>query len=251
MEKTIKNNQSKNTSLAKTIADQINSYIQKQNLKPGDRIETELEMARKLNVSRGTVREAVKILVSRNVLEVHKGSGTYISSKKGITEDPLGLGFITDKKKLTWDLLEFRMMVEPQIAFLAAQNITSNQIDRLEKLCAQADLLSSQGQIRAEEDVEFHICIAEASGNLVAPNLIPIIRKATELFIQYTGREKAPETVARHRDILEALKQHDASWAKEMMTMHLTFNRQILRKTIFHTDKKGVPNEQEKSLFQL
>ncbi|MED9883566.1 FadR/GntR family transcriptional regulator [Blautia sp.] len=251
MEKTIKNNQSKNTSLAKTIADQINDYIQKQNLKPGDRIETELEMAKKLNVSRGTIREAVKILVSRNVLEVHKGSGTYISKKKGITEDPLGLSFITDKKKLTWDLLEFRMMVEPQIAFLAAQNITSSQINLLEKLCNQADFLSSQGQIRAEEDVEFHICIAEASGNLVAPNLIPIIRKATELFIQYTGREKAPETVARHRDILEALKQHDASWAKEMMTMHLTFNRQILRKTIFHTDKKGVPNEQEKSLFQL
>ena len=90
---TIKNNQSKNTSLAKTIADQINDYIQKQELKPGDRIETELEMAKKLNVSRGTIREAVKILVSRNVLEVHKGSGTYISKKKGITEDPLGLSF--------------------------------------------------------------------------------------------------------------------------------------------------------------
>ena len=229
MEKTIKNHQTENTSLAKSIADQISDYIRELNLKPGDRIDTELEMARKLKVSRGTVREAVKILVSRNVLEVHKGSGTYISSKKGITEDPLGLGFITDKKKLTWDLLEFRMMVEPQIAFLAAQNITPQQLHQLETLCARADLLSSQGQIRAEEDVEFHICIAEASGNVVAPNLIPIIRKATELFIQYTGREKAPETVARHRDILAALKQHDASWAKEMVTMHLTFNRQTLR----------------------
>lgn len=89
MEKTIKNNQSKNTSLAKTIADQINDYIQKQNLKPGDRIETELEMAKKLNVSRGTIREAVKILVSRNVLEVHKGSGTYISKKKESQRIPL------------------------------------------------------------------------------------------------------------------------------------------------------------------
>lgn len=229
-------------SLAKLIADQISEDIARQQLKPGDRIETELEMAKKLAVSRGTIREAVKILVSRNILEVQKGSGTFISGKKGLTEDPLGLDFIPDKKKLAWDLLEFRMMVEPQIAFLAAQNITTEQLLKLEGLCNRADLLSSENKIRAEEDVVFHTCIAEASGNLVAPNLIPIIRNATELFIRYTGREKAPETVARHRDILEALKRRDPSWAKEMMVMHLTFNRQLLRQTLYH-ENTGETNE--------
>lgn len=238
MENREQREQSGMPTLAEQISEQLVEYIVQRDLKPGERIGTEMELVETTGVSRSTVREAIKILVSRNILEVRQGSGTYVSDLKGVAEDPLGLSLIHDKFKLTWDLLDFRMMIEPQIAYLAAVNITSEQLAELEYLCDRADVLAAENKDRLAEDVRFHICVAEASGNLVAPNLIPIIQKAVELFVHYTGREKAPETVARHRDVLEGLKRHDPEWAKDMMSMHLTFNRQELRRVAMEREEK-------------
>lgn len=224
--------------LAEQVADKLIGYIAKNNLQPGDRIGTEMELVESAGVSRSTVREAIKILVSRNILEVRHGSGTYISDQKGISDDPLGLSLIHDRFKLTWDLLEFRVMIEPQIAYLAATNISEAQIAELEYLCEEAERLAAENQSRLEVDVRFHICVAEASGNLVAPNLIPMIKTAVELFVHYTGRETAPETIATHRDILEGLKRRDPAWARDMMNMHLTFNRQELRRIAVERQEK-------------
>ena len=216
--------------LAKQVSEKLMEYIGERKLEPGDRLGTELEIAETMNVSRSTVREAIKILVSRNILEVRQGSGTYISGQRGIVEDPLGLRLIHDRFKLTWDLLEFRMMIEPQIAYLAARNAQPEQIRELEQLCEQMEQMDAENRERSWPDTRFHICIAEASGNLVAPNLIPIIQEAIDLFIHYTNREKTRETVATHRDILEGIRQRDPEWARDMMQMHLLYNRQEQRR---------------------
>ena len=216
--------------LAKQTSEKMLEYIAKHRLVPGDRLGTEREMAEELDVGRSTVREAINILVSRNILEVKQGSGTYLSQMRGIADDPLGLELIHDQFKLTWDLLEFRIMIEPQIAAMAAANARRDQILEMERLCDQMEVFDDNDLERLYPDTRFHICIAEASGNLVAPNLIPIINKAVELFIHYTKREKTPETVATHREILEGIRRRDASWAQDMMHMHLMFNRQELRR---------------------
>lgn len=218
------------TTLAKQVSEKLMEYIKEKKLNPGERLGTELEISERLNVSRSTVREAIKILVSRNILEVRQGSGTYVSRRKGIVEDPLGISLISDRFKLTWDLLEFRMMIEPQTAYMAALNALPGQIEELERLCDQMDQMDAENRERVQPDTRFHICIAEASGNLVMPNLIPIIQEAIELFIHYTKREKTRETVAAHRDILEGIRRHDPEWARDMMSMHLMFNRQELRR---------------------
>lgn len=217
--------------LAEQTSEKILEYMGERRLGPGERIGTEKEMSEALNVGRSTVREAVKILVSRNILEVRQGSGTYVSEQKGIVNDPLGLDLIHDQFKLTWDLLDFRMMIEPQIAYMAAKNAAEEQIKELEFICDEMADMDEQQKNRVNLDVRFHICVAEASGNLVAPNLIPIIEKAVELFIHYTKREKTPETVAKHRDIAEGIRRRNPEWARDMMEMHLMFNRQELRKT--------------------
>lgn len=231
MEKKENNRTEKASStLAEQVSGKLLDYIKERKLSPGDRLETEMEIAERLGVSRSTVREAVKILVSRNILEVRQGSGTYVSGQKGILEDPLGLRLIHNRFKLTWDLLEFRMMIEPQIAYMAALHASAEQIAELERLCDQMDQMDAENRERIEPDIRFHVCVAEASGNLVAPNLIPIIREAAELFIHYTGREKTKETVAAHREILEGIRHRDPEWARDMMNMHLMFNRQELRR---------------------
>ena len=84
-------------------------------------------MAQDLEVGRSTLREAVKMLVSKNILEVRQGSGTYITSLTETVIDPLGFGEIDNHMKLTQDLFEVRFLIEPQMASLAAQHITDKR----------------------------------------------------------------------------------------------------------------------------
>ncbi len=218
------------STLAEQVADGLLEHISMNGLKPGDRLGTEMEMAEQQQVSRGTIREAIKILVSQDILEVRQGSGTFISDGKGNVGDPLGLKRIPEQFRLTWDLHQIRMLLEPDIAYMAAMNITEEQLLELEKICEEMERLSCLKQERRHVDVEFHVYLAKTCGNLVMPKLIPIIRQGVDLFIKYTHREAVPETEARHRDILEALKARNPMWAKDMMLMHLTYNGQELRR---------------------
>lgn len=217
--------------LTEQILEELMEYIKENNLKPGDRLGTEMEMAKRMGVSRGTIRGVIKILVARNVLEVRQGSGTYVSDGKAmLSGDPLALELIPNQFKLTWDLHQIRMMLEPEIAYMAAKNITDEQLDRLREMCDEMERLSAQRKERMPLDVEFHVFLAESCGNLVMPKLIPVLKQGVELFIKYTHREATPESVAKHRDILEALEARDPQWAKDMMLMHLTYNSQELRR---------------------
>lgn len=214
---------------AQWVADKIIARIGDNGLRPGDKIPTEKKLTEQFGVSRSTVREAIRLLVSRNVLETRHGSGTYISDSKGVVRDPLGLDLFHNKFKLTWDLLEIRLLLEPHLAYAAALNATDEQLECLEKLCDEMDFRSEKGLDRREIDTNFHMKILEASGNLVASNLHPILEKAVDMFIQYTARESTPETVATHREIMEALKQRDPQWASDVMRMHLIYNRNLFR----------------------
>lgn len=227
--------------MTEQILGELVEYIKGNNLKPGDRLGTEVEMARRLGVSRGTIRGAIKILVARNVLEARQGSGTYVSDGKAMhAGDPLALELIQDQFKLTWDLHQIRMMLEPEIAYMAAKNMTEEQLDRLREMCDEMERLSAQRKERMPVDVEFHTFLAESCGNLVASKLIPVLKQGVELFIKYTHREATPESAAKHRDILEALEAHDPQWAKDMMLMHLTYNSQELRREAI---RRGVMHE--------
>ena len=100
-----------NASRADSAAQQIIDLIQEKNLQPGDRLPNEQELALLLNVGRSTLREAIRRLVTRNILVVRQGSGTYVSDHTGVPEDPLGLTFIEKGPKLAKDLVEFRLMI--------------------------------------------------------------------------------------------------------------------------------------------
>lgn len=227
----------KDKTLVEHVANALVRYIGEQNFQPGDRIGTEAELVERMGVGRSTIREAIRMLASRNILEVRQGSGTYLSEGRGLVPDPLGLDLIHDQFKLTWDLLEIRMLLEPQLAYAAARNAVPAQIAALEELCDRMEALSAEGEDRSQADIRFHMGVAEASGNLAAPNLIPIIEKAADLFVYFTGQERTPETMAPHRDIVEGIKRRDPDWARDMMSMHLAFNRQELRRAAMRQGK--------------
>lgn len=215
--------------LAEQIAERLKEYIISQDLQAGDKLPTENTLTERMNVGRSTIREAIKLLASRNILEVRHGAGTFVSENVGVSDDPLGLSFIRDKQKLSRDLLEVRMIIEPPIAALAAKNATDEDIAELERLYNEVERLILAGESYLEMDMLFHQKIAEASKNLVVPNLSPLINQAVDLFTSRTGRKLTQETIETHRSVLEAIRAHDGVWAQDAMVLHLIYNRNYLR----------------------
>lgn len=219
-----------NKLLTEKVCDEIIKIIIDSNLNIGARLPNEYDLAERLGVGRSTLREAIKSLTSRNILEIRRGSGTFVSQKLGVSDDPLGLMFFKDKHRLALDLLQIRFMIEPQIASLAAQNATDEDIKELTALCDEIEHLILSGKNYVDKDVEYHTKIASCSKNLVMPNLIPIINTAIALFIDITKKVLKNETIETHRDILNAIKNHDSASAEYAMLLHLMYNRRNIEK---------------------
>jgi DNA-binding FadR family transcriptional regulator len=198
----------------------------------GDKLPNEYELANMLNVGRSTIREAVKALVSRNILEIRRGAGTYISEKGGIADDPLGLTFVKDKFKLAVDLLEVRFMIEPSIAAIAAVKAAEEEIQQMSDLCDEIEELILKGEPYREKDIEFHTAIAKSSKNLVVGNLIPIINSSITIFMDITNQKLRSETIETHREVLNAIKARDSNGARDAMYLHLVYNRRNIKGVI-------------------
>ena len=221
-------------SLSEVTADTIVQHIINEGLGKGDKLPNEKILCELLGVGRSTLREAVRMLASRNILIVKHGSGIYVSDKPGVSQDPLGFTFVKDKKRLIHDLVEFRMMLEPRVAALAAQNRTKEQLAKLEAQAAVVDELISQGKSHAQADSVFHSLLGEMSGNSVLPNLEPIIFKAIDLFIDLSQSKLSHDTLGEHRAIVEAIKAGKSVDASDAMIAHLLNNKNYIMKVLEH-----------------
>ena len=210
------------------VADQLIQIIITDKLQAGDKLPNEFELAKLLNVGRGTIREAMKKLESQNILVIKQGSGTFISDKRGLMEDPMGLRFFKDKLKLAKDLLDIRMLIEPAIAEMAALNATKEDIEKIRYYSKKVEKDVLNKIDHHENDVLFHTAIANSTDNLVVPNLIPIINKSIKVITNVTYRELAELTIENHREILSAISDHNPVLAKDAMILHIVYNRKYL-----------------------
>mgnify|MGYP004579652239 CR=1 FL=1 len=214
--------------LPQKISEDIISFILNEHLQPGDKLPNESHLAKELNIGRSSLREAMKLLASRNIVTIRQGSGTYIASSPGMIDDPLGFTFISDKKKLVQDLLEIRFLLEPAIAAMSATYSDKEDIDKIVSLCDQVEELLKQKKDHTQKDIEFHTAIAMGSKNVVIPRLIPIINSSIPLFVETTGNVLQLETIETHREIADAIADHDAVRAQDAMCMHLMYNRRCI-----------------------
>ena len=218
--------------LGRRVEDALLDYILQEPIEIGQKIPNEYELAEKFGVGRSTVREAVKGLVSKGILEVRRGSGTFVVSTSSLEQDPLGLSRFPDRYKLALELFDVRLMIEPEIAVLACENATEEELDQLQKLCAEVEELCRSGEDHTAKDVEFHTCIARCSKNRVVELLVPVINSAVVTFANLTQRSLKEETIITHREILDSILRKDAVGARCAMVMHLTYNRQAIIRLI-------------------
>ncbi len=218
--------------------DKLMKYIHQKPVEPGQKIPNEFELAKQFGVGRSTIREAVKGLVSRGILEVRRGSGTYVINTNTYEEDPLGLSKTEDKYKMALDLFEMRLMIEPELAALACKNASREELQKLKMLCDATEQLYRGGHNHIGKDIEFHTWIARCSKNQVAETLIPAMNTADYTFASLTHRLLIEETLKTHRAVTEAMLKRDAVGARCAMMMHLTYNRQAIVKLLEERDQE-------------
>jgi GntR family transcriptional repressor for pyruvate dehydrogenase complex len=213
--------------LPQQVSEDILNYILNNHLKPGDKLPNETIFAENLKVGRSSIREAMKLLVSRNVIEIRQGSGTYVSGRLGVSDDPLGLVFLEDSPKLLRDLMEIRMLLEPAMAVEAAIHSDREDVAQIAHYCSETERLIREGQPHAQADVQFHQAIAYASKNTVAPRLMSVICRTVDT----TGSSDLQEIISSHREITRAILEHDEVVAKDAMYLHLVYRHRILAQT--------------------
>ena len=223
------NSLSEEKSLPQKISEDIIALILEENLQPGDKLPNETILSERLNAGRSSVREAMKLLASRNIVTIRQGSGTYISSSPGMVEDPLGFTFIGNKQKLITDLLEVRFLLEPSIAAMAAMRADKKDIKKITALCDEVEELLRKHEDHTQKDIEFHATIALSSKNVVVPRLVPVINSSIPLFVETTRGTLLDETIETHREIADAIAAHDPLRAQDAMYLHLVYNRKRIQ----------------------
>lgn len=214
-----------NRTLRDKAADELLALIRKQKYIGGEKLPNEYELSAKLGVGRNTIREALRALASRNIVDIRQGAGTFVSAKMGIADDPLGFGLIEDRKKLVEDLLQIRSIIEPHIAALAAQNRLPEDILALGRLCDEVETLIKARQDFTQKDAEFHTQLAVCSRNAVMRNLIPVICEGVRVFSSLVAEPEFDQTLKSHRKIFEAVRDRRGADAQQAMLFHLLYNR--------------------------
>lgn len=225
--------------LPQKLSDDIVQFIISRHLKPGDKLPNEMSLSNYLKAGRSSVREAMKLLVSRNIVEIRQGSGTYVSGsgRLGISDDPLGLIFLDDSPKLISDLMEIRILLEPPVAAMAARNADGDDIRKIRRSCSDTEGLIREGKNHTQADILFHQAISFGSKNMVAPRLVPIISRSIEAMVDISDKKTLEETVDSNREITKAIAAHDPVSARDAMYLHLVYYRHVFMRADAEKEK--------------
>ena len=204
------------------VARQIQNHIF-ENLKPGDVLPPERELAQRFGVSRSSVRDAIRSLELIGLLEPQQGRGTVVCEPSGNAVMGSLTAVIMQKRKLVKELLDVRKVVEPALARRAAPHVSDSQIAELEQLLERQSSKVRNGELAIEEDNEFHYQIALAADNAVLLQIVDVLmdtlHETREKSLQTGGR--LHKSLAGHRRILAALKHRDPAASEKAMRQHL------------------------------
>ncbi len=212
------------------VAEQIESIILRK-LKPGDKLPSERELTEMLQVSRGSIRDAIRSLELMGLVEPRQGAGTIVRT---ITVDSMKpfADELRKKKEMVSELLDFREMLEPPLAARAAKHASMEQMLRLESILRRQEKKMQAEEPAIAEDTEFHYGIALASGNSVVLRVMDVVmdvlRETRQRALQVPGR--AQKSLAGHRRILDAMIRRDPEGADAAMRQHIKEIERIVLK---------------------
>lgn len=210
--------------LSEQVAAQLVLMISAGTFKAGDRLPCEAELCQSLNVGRSTLREGLKALSFAGIVRMRAGEGTFVADGHSDFLDwAFGHGLLREAKDVK-DLFETRELLESRLAALCAHRATDAELLNLEHIVNKMAQAVHHHPIRfAQLDLEFHLAVATFSKNRVMANLYQAMSHIVREWIRKSGQVPGAQrnALARHREILEALKQRSPRKASTAMRRHL------------------------------
>lgn len=211
---------------------QIKRMIQRGDLRPGDRLPPEQELADRLGLSRSSMREAVKALEAMRILDVRRGDGTYVTSlQPSLLLEAMSFVLDFHESHAVLDVLEVRRIVEAAAAGLAAMRATAGDIAAM-----RAHLAAIGPETRSDDlvvhDVAFHRMVAASTGNHYLVGILETISSQTSrarVWRALTQDGAVEHTLNEHDRILDAIEAGDAEVARALMTVHVSGVERWLR----------------------
>lgn len=208
--------------LSEQVAEQLEAFIL-HNLKAGDKLPPERQLAETFGVSRSSIREAIRRLELIGLVEPRQGMGTVVRDESSTpVVNPLA-GVLMQKRRMLAELLDVRKIIEPPLAARAAAHVTPEQIEHLNELVARQRTLLAKGESTVDADSEFHYAIAQAADNAVILKvldvLMDLLRETREKTLQAQGRPG--KSIRAHERIVDALRRRDAQGAETAMRQHI------------------------------
>ena len=210
------------------VFDQLKELIFRGEMKPGEQIMPERELSDALNVSRTSVRDAISKLVVMGLLEQRQGQGTFVRSMDSIQNNPLAVAMDAQDATLE-DLLEVRMGLECNAAALAAQRAVESDLQFLERSIEDMHKEVASGELGTEADVSFHMAISYATKNPVQVDIMKsfydflFIGIKENLSHLYREPGNIDKIVKQHKEIFNAIRNHDTEQAYMSMKRHIDF----------------------------
>ncbi len=213
--------------LTMQVVDHVRNLVASGELKPGDRLPPERELARSLKISRSSLRAGIGFLSAMGVLKSRHGAGTFVSSGPPALDSSsltvLGAlhGF------LPWQMFEARLVIEANVACLAAERATGDHIAELAEEVAEMYASMDDPQQYLIHDIRFHRTIARAAGNPILGALMETITASLYDARRVTVDNSVDlkESAEMHREIYRAIRSHNPAGAKHAMERHLNLAR--------------------------
>ena len=219
-------------SVVQQVINALTDAMINRELRPGDKIPTEAEMAENMGVGRNSIREAIKILVYRGVLEIRRAEGTFVC--EGFSEsmiDPMIYGIILDKEDSYENLMELREMIEVGVLQLAMAKVQEEELKSLKEKLGHMKTAIEAGSENVENafwaDNEFHDAICNIGKNPLVNKINQVVRVLT-----YSMRFTTVETMIKTGRGQELYEAHQKIY--EMIENKVTDNLNMaVRKTYF------------------
>ncbi len=212
--------------LHEEIVNQIMDCVSDGQLNPGDRIEGEAELAKQFQVSRNIVREALKSLELIDVLHTINGKGTFISdgAKSGL--ELMRLIKMIKSEDYAIDLMESRIMIEGEIAYLAAIRATPKDIDELLVIEKETKECIEKGSYRVGIGLKFHMKVADCSKNQIMTRFLrsisdELIAQRSKMIMIHMSDEELVLELREHLSMIKFIKERKPEEIRKVMKMHI------------------------------
>lgn len=223
--------------LAEAVVAEFEALLLAGVLRPGEKLPPERELAEQLQISRGTLREAMESLAERGLIEKRKGSGAVVSETIAASiADPLS-ALIASQRAALDDYVAFRRLIEGDAAAKAAERATAADREAIARLldALRAAQKGADRALEARLDVDFHMAIVEAAGNVVTIQVMRALSRAlrrgmtTTRQAIYDARDVSGALLAQHAAIAEAILGRSPEAARAASDLHLDFVLGALR----------------------